>query len=481
MPRRRTFLQQAGLAVASGLVGGACHPCDPRISDKILAPLDGVPCEAGHEFVNWAQTVTFRPARFCRPRTEAEVVATVRNALDGKTHVRTQGAGHSFSQLLATDDTLLTLDDLQAPITVDGRRATVPGGMRLKHLIKELRARGLGLRNIGSITEQSIAGAFSTGTHGTGVTFGAIPTQVVGVRLVDGRGEVRTITEREAEELSAARINLGALGIITQATLECVPDYQLEYAAYATNLDVALRDLDQLVRENERVLFWWFLLPLCPRDVVIVVTKNPVGHPVSGVLRQAPARRAPATRRSLAMKAGAGEAEKFARQARQAGQARTAPAPEYEQVAGYVGPYDEVLTIPLLPVYHRECEYAIPAARAVEALRAMRNFVEEGDLSLTLPVEVRFVAQDDILLSPCHAGPVAYVGASTLVNSTEVFERFEPLMKRLGGRPHWGKNATLTRAEVAALYPAYDRFRAVRDAFDPERVFGNTLLADLFP
>jgi L-gulono-1,4-lactone dehydrogenase len=473
MLSRRDFVQRAGLALASGLVGGACRPCDPNVSDKILAPLNGVACRTGHEFVNWAQTIKFRPRRFCRPRTEAEVVATVRNALEAQTKVRTQGAGHSFSQLLATDDTLLTLDDLETPITVDGRRVTVPGGIRLKSLIKELRARGLGLRNIGSITEQSIAGAFSTGTHGTGIGLGAIHTQVAGVRLVDGQGVVRTLSGQDAEHLAAARVNLGALGIITQVTLDCVPDYSLEYTAYLTQLDVVLRHLDQLVQENERVLFWWFLLPGCPRDSVVLVTKNPLGHPVSEVLRSAHADRprSSTARRSLAKEAGT--VQKMAQQA---------PAREFVKLIQYVGTYDQVLTIPLLPVFHRECEYAIPATRTVEAVRTMREFVEESELSLTLPVEVRYVAPDDALLSPSHDGPVSYVGASTLTNSSEVFERFEPLMKRLGGRPHWGKNAVLTRAEAAALYAAgYDRFRAVRDAFDPGRVFGNTLLAELFP
>jgi L-gulonolactone oxidase len=347
----------------------------------------------------------------------------------------------------------------------------VPGGIRLEALVKELRARGLALRNLGSITPQSIAGAISTGTHGTGVTLGALSTQVVGARIVDGRGAARTIVEQDAEQLAAARISLGALGIITQVTLDCVPDYTLEYNAYLTRLDVVLRHVDQLVQENERVLLWWFLFPACPRDVVVLVTKNPPGHPVSDVLEEAEADRARSAPRPLAKDAGAVHAL-----------AKDAPARDFRKIIHFVGRYETALTIPLLPVYHRECEYAIPISRTVEAIRAMRNFVEESDLSLRLPVEVRFVARDDALLSPCREGPVCYIGASTLVNSAEVFERFEPLMKRLGGRPHWGKNVTLTQPEAAALYPTtYDRFRAVRNQFDPGRVFGNTLLAELFP
>jgi FAD/FMN-containing dehydrogenase len=465
---RRKFMQRSGLAAAAGLIDG-CRPVPTNVSGAILDAVDGVPCFTSHTFDNWSRTIRFRPRRFCRPRTEAEVVAVVKNALQSGTHVRTQGAGHSFSQLLATSDTLVTLDDLRGPISVDGHRVTVPGGIRLKRLIRELRDRKLGLRNLGSITEQSIAGAFSTGTHGSGLKLGAIGTQVVGIRLVDGNGDVRTITEQNPEELAAARINLGALGIITQVTLECVPDYQLEYSSYFTTFDHVVGHIDQLIQENDRVVLWWFLAPGFPRDTAILITKNPPGHPVSGVIKEG-------------LEGSDIGGESLGKDPGILRKAGPAPAGKYKPFHHYVGPYSKVLTIPLLPFFHRECEYAIPASRTVEALRAMREIVEEGDIELSLPVEVRFVAQDDALLSPCYDGPVAYIGASTLINSTEVFERFEPLMKRLGGRPHWGKNATITKDEVKGMYPAtYELFRQVRNSFDAKRVFTNSLLADLFP
>jgi FAD/FMN-containing dehydrogenase len=467
---RRAFVEQAGLAVASGLLGGACRPCPTDVAGSILEAVNGVPSSASHTFDNWAHTISFRPRRFCRPRTEAEVVTIVKNALAGGTHVRTQGAGHSFSQLLPTSDTLMTLDDFDVPITVDGHRVTVSGGIRLKHLIPELRKRKLGLRNLGSITEQSIAGAFSTGTHGSGLKIGAISTQVVGVRLVDGKGDVRTITEQQAEHLSAARINLGALGVITQVTLDCVDDYQLEYSAYLTSFDAVFPHIEQLSQQNDRFVLWWLLPPDCPRDTAIVITKNVVGHPVSDVLKPAVEERLDSSPQALSKEPGT--LRKLAMRA---------PKQAFKRIIHYVGPYNQVLTIPLLPVFHRECEYAIPVANTGKALTAIRDFVEEGDLSLSLPLEVRFVANDDILLSPSYDGPVSYIGASTLVNSSEVFERFEPLMKRLGGKPHWGKNATTTQEEVKRMYPAtYERFRQVRDTLDPTRVFTNTLLTEMF-
>jgi FAD/FMN-containing dehydrogenase len=459
---RREFMHQAGLAAAAGLVTGC--------ATRHLPPLTGVPCSTLHTFENWSHTIKFQPGRFCRPRTEQQLVGIVNAARADGLHVRTQGAGHSFSQLLPTPDTLLTLDDLERPIQTNGTRVTVPGGMRLKDVIPALRARGLAFRNLGSITEQSIAGAFSTGTHGSGLGFGAISTQVVGLRLVTGTGDVHTITEADARDLAAARINLGALGIITEVTLDCVPDYTLEYSAYLTRFDDVIGELERLNAENARVVLWWFVPPVGPRDVVVLITKNPVGarHAVVGQRADAGAR---VPSRRLA------KGERGLRLAEQA------PRRGFKLIRHVIEPYDSALTIPLLPVFHRECEYAVPVGKTVDALKAMRTVIEEGDVALDLPIEVRFVAHDDILLSPCNGQAVGYIGASTLLNSTEVFERFEPLMKSLGGRPHWGKNFTVTQEEFAQrMYPVgYPQFQEVRARFDPQRVFANSMLDELFP
>jgi FAD/FMN-containing dehydrogenase len=135
----------------------------------------------------------------------------------------------------------------------------------------------------------------------------------------------------------------------------------------------------------------------------------------------------------------------------------------------------------LLPVFHRECEYAIPADDAAEALQRFKRVVQECDISTILPVEVRFVARDSSLLSPARGRDVCYIGVAAQPNANEVYARFEPIMKDFGGRPHWGKHFSLTREEVEAMYPdSYDKFREIRQQLDPRGVFGNTLLRDLF-
>jgi FAD/FMN-containing dehydrogenase len=155
--------------------------------------------------------------------------------------------------------------------------------------------------------------------------------------------------------------------------------------------------------------------------------------------------------------------------------------PRFKRIWHMKGDYSEMLTLPLLPVFHTECEYAVPHDQAVPALQAFRRVVEENDFDLRLPVEVRFMAGDDLLLSPGNEGAVCYIGASTQENTAEVFSRFEPLMRQHGGRPHWGKHFTLTRDEIKAMYgTGYDQFVSIRDRLDPDRVFANSLLTELF-
>lgn len=463
---RRGFLHRTGLGAALWPLTSAGSGCV-----KVKGP-PGTPAPStAHLFHNWSHTIKFNPHRYFEPTTEEQVIAIVRDCVAAGTHVRTQGAGHSFSQLLTTPDTLLSLDRLERPLSVDGHRVTVAAGVRLKHLIPALREKGLALKNLGSITEQSIAGAFSTGTHGSGVRLGSISTQVVGARLVDGNGDVRIIKEEDATDLAALRINLGALGILTEVTLDCVPDYQLEYTAYSAPFDEVIEKFDALNRENERVVMWWLVLPgRIARDSVILITKNPVS-PGSG--RSAADRESPSERARARLPKDTGELQRVATDRAATG---------LKKIRHFVDDYDKVLTIPLLPVFHRECEYAIPVERTAEALKEFRRVIEEADLTLELPLEVRFVANDDVLLSPANGRDVCYIGASTLLNSTEVFERFEPIMKELGGRSHWGKNFTLTQAEVARMWPGtYDTFAAVAKRYDPNGVFKNSLLSELFP
>ena len=440
---------------------------------------------SGHRFWNWSRTVEFRSESFRSPKDEAEVQAIVAKARGDKHVVRTQGAGHSFSQIITTPDVLLSLDELTGIVSRNGNEVTVRGGTRLKDLIPDLRGLKLGLRNMGSVTEQSIAGAISTGTHGTGLGLGNMSTNVTAMRLVTGDGSIEEIDgSTHPSALSAGRVSIGTLGVITEVTLDCVDYYEVDYNAYVCDFDRAVNDLRTLAQENERVLLWWFLMPLLPRDKVIVITKNKAPTPPGGLLANADdlttefrrprrwywpsKRRYPGTLPWDTLEVG-----KSLRSLARVGRG-------YTRVLHRRGGYEEMLTIPLLPVYHRECEYAIPVENTAAALKALRAVFDEADATLLLPVEVRFVKGDQEMLSPANKGDVCFIGAATLHNATEIFERFEPLMKEFEGRPHWGKHLNLTRNEVAAMYPRHGDFVDERRRRDPDGVFLNTLLRRLF-
>jgi FAD/FMN-containing dehydrogenase len=160
---------------------------------------------------------------------------------------------------------------------------------------------------------------------------------------------------------------------------------------------------------------------------------------------------------------------------------RLFPSQPFNKILHQKGKYYDMLTLPLIPILHREMEYALPAANAPDTLRAIRRIVEEGDISTTLPIEVRFVAKDDSLLSPARGRDVCYIGVSTQPNANEVYARVEPLFKEAGGRPHWGKHFQLSRREVEAMYPdSHAKFCQIRRQLDPKGVFLNTLSKQLF-
>src|SRR5262249_22638627 len=235
-------------------------------------------CTSNHVFHNWAQTITCKPDQFCQPASEAEVQQLVQQAIKDKKRVRTVGAGHSWAPLVLTEDILVNLDQLNLVASDStSQRSQAQAGIRLKDLTPQLAEAGLGLANLGSIREQSIAGAISTATHGTGLPFGILATQIVSMRLVTGTGDILAIKETDTDLLRAARVNLGALGIITEITLPCVKDYDLEYTAYACGFEEALAKLEDLNKNNTRVRLWWLVPAIGAKDRVIVTTMNPPG------------------------------------------------------------------------------------------------------------------------------------------------------------------------------------------------------------
>lgn len=427
-------------------------------------------------FHNWARNVQCRPSEFYQPSSVMEVVQIVHRAEAAHKVIGVYGAWHSTSQLVRTEGILINLDRLSQILTIDREKqqVTVQAGIRIKDLIIALRRVGLALRNLGSIMEQSIAGAISTGTHGTGLGLGCLHTHVVAMKIVTGGGQVVTLSRDQDPFLfRAAQVSLGALGIIVEVTLQCVPFYHVHLKGWAAPQDQVLAQLEELTQNNERIRFYW----LAGTDLLYINTLNSTDAPASPA---SPAKRWFRDRFlrhhlvGLLMRFG----DTFPN--------TIAHINRLEAFAGYekideVGPYYDEIPVGVYPL-HYECEYAVPMEKAVESIHLNREIVQAHGNRVTVPIEFRFVQGDDALLSPVYKQDSCYICAETSGKdlAEAYFADFEPAMKGLGGRPHWGKEFSLTTQEAAALYPEYETFREIRCRLDPKQTFANDFIRTLF-
>jgi len=214
-----------------------------------------------HIFRNWAKNHECHPEEFLRPQTEGEIVDIVKRAnVEGKS-IRMVGAGHSWSSIACSDKYLVNLDLYNEIVEIDKekKQVTVQGGIRLKELNELLEQNDLALTNLGSISEQSVAGAVSTGTHGTGIEHGILSTQIVRLSLITASGMVlRLSADGDSELWNAALVSLGCLGIISTVTIQCSTRFKLEEKAYPVIFEEAVEQIAELLKSNEHIKLWWF-------------------------------------------------------------------------------------------------------------------------------------------------------------------------------------------------------------------------------
>jgi len=412
---------------------------------------------------NWSGSVSAQPSAIARPR----AVEDLQRLVAGAPRVRVTGAGHSFMPLCETDGLLLNLSDLEGEIEVcpDGLSAWVPAGWPIHRLTPALWDKGLSLANQGDIDKQAIAGALSTGTHGTGVTLGAISTQAEAFRLVLADGQiVECDTARDPELFQAARIGLGMTGVMERVKLRCKPAYRLRETLRKAPLEETLARWDELTAAHRHVEF--FVFPYA--DQVLIKSLDPVDEGddpggddldagafqlICDVVSKAPFLAGPLQRLATWQMKGA-----------------TRAAPAYR-----IFPSDR-------DTRFEEMEYEIPAAAGPEALRAAIGEVRRRRLPIIFPLEFRTVAADDIWLSPMHAGPCVSISFHQYARMAwrEAFSEVEAVFAAHGGRPHWAKRHTLAGHDVLRLYPLASRWGEVRKRVDPEAKFMNDHLRSLF-
>jgi L-gulonolactone oxidase len=412
-------------------------------------------------WANWAREQRCAPERIERPKSEAELVEAVSRA----DRVKIAGSGHSFTDIACTDGVMVDMSSMNRVLAVDGDEVTVEAGITLHDLGEELRSRGLAMENQGDVDPQTLAGAISTATHGTGGRFGNLSSQVVGMRLVSGAGEVVVAS---GEKLRAARVSLGALGAISAVTLRCVPAFTIHRIDEPRPLDDLLPRLDELVDANDH---WeafvmpytrraWTLTsertdrpPEPPGRVAAFVHDVIVENAVLGVFcrtgRRFPSL-IPALNRRLASLMGTAE---------------------------HLDASNRVYANKRL-VRFTEMEYAIPRERAAEALERVLAMIERRRLPVGFPIELRVVAPDDALLSTAHERATAYIAVHQYVGMEfeTYFRAVEAIMDDYNGRPHWGKRHYQTAATLRPRYPEWDTFGEVRERLDPERRFENDYL-----
>lgn len=420
---------------------------------------------------NWAGNQRWSPAGRQSPSTLADVVAAVQAAHRAGQRVKVIGGGHSFTAAAATDGTQLRLDALNRVVGVDEerRQITVGAGIKLHRLNDVLAEHGLALPNLGDIDRQSIAGAIATATHGTGANYGNLATTVVGMELVTGTGEVvRCSPDEEPDVLRVARVGLGALGVVTEVTLQCVDAFNLHARETVEPLDDVLDRFDEHAAASDH--FELYLMPGGRRAQVKrnqrttepaqppsrwaytrdkVIGENLAFGAVCRVGRRVPAL---APRLAKLVMAGASERELIDRS-------------------------DKVFCSPR-HVRFVEMEYGIPVEHVPDAVRRVGELARRLPTPVLFPIEVRVSAADDIPLSTAFGRASGWIAVHQYQGMPyeEYFDGVERIMDDYDGRPHWGKLHFQRASTLATRYPQWDQFAVVRDRLDPDRTFSNPYL-----
>jgi FAD/FMN-containing dehydrogenase len=381
------------------------------------------------------------------PASESEVATLVRQAHAAGTKVRVCGTGHSFVPLCATSDTLISLDNMTGIESMDVERgeAVIRAGSKLHALGEPLRAHGLALENQGDVDVQSLAGAVSTGTHGTGPALGSISTQVIGVRLVVGEGRVVEYSrDSDPETFSTLGVALGACGVLTAIRMRLLPAYNLRERVWREPIAQCLARLDERIAATRHFEFFWYPTT----DLALMKTLEPTSD------------------------------EPMARKSLEGG----AAASPLDGVEGERIDFNYRIFPTVRNVRFNEMEYAVPAEAGPDCFAAIRNLMRERHASVTWPIEYRTVAEDAIDLSPNHGRATVAISIhqSAELEHRAFFADTEPIFRAHGGRPHWGKMHSLTARELAPLYPRWRHFQQVRKQLDPTGVFLNEHLRRLF-
>lgn len=383
-------------------------------------------------WTNWSGRLQANPDQVAVVRSEADAAATVLAARQRGQTVRAGGAFHSHAPLLVTGGTLVDLSGLSGVISSDAekQRAWIWAGTPIYALGRPLHDSGLALRNQGDIDRQAIAGAIATGTHGTGTALTNLSATVTGARIILANGEIVDCSaESERELWEAARLNLGAVGVVTRLQLALRDAYRLKERGWTEPFETLLPQVSSLAAGNRHFEFFWFP----HNDVAVAKTIN-----------------------------------------------ETDDEPVYplaEEGSRCAWSYEVLPNV--REQRHTEMEYSLPADRGPACLSAIRELILSSFSDLRWPVEYRHLAEDDVWLSTAYGRATVTISVhqDVALDETPYFQACEEVFRSFDGRPHWGKVHYLEPDTLASIHPRWHDWWRVRDRLDPEGRFLNGYLA----
>ncbi|VVO54810.1 L-gulono-1,4-lactone dehydrogenase [Pseudomonas fluorescens] len=401
---------------------------------------------------NWAGNQSCVRAARGAPTTEEELCSMVNEATRNGLNVRVAGSGHSFTAVALTNGLHLTLGNIRGVRNIDFemKRVTAAAGTTMNEFGRALKAAGLSMINQGDIDSQSLAGALTTGTHGTGVTLGNLASSIVGMKLVQPNGEILTVDESTPDLLHAGRVSLGVLGIVSELTLQVTDSFNLHERIWREDFESVMEKHDELAKKHRHFSFFWcpyehsrnlYCLPDTAATSKTGRTTDVCEVKVMDITDQSPFES------------------------------------EFEKVAYSA----DVYPIEYLPNFH-ELEYAVPIAHSKDALRAVRKLMLEDFPDAIYPIEYRFTAGDGAWMSPFFEQDSVTISVSGEPGKDYwgFLRAVDAILRMYGGRPHWGKLHFLTGEDVKSIYPRANDFLALRRKLDPEGFYLSEHLGLLF-
>jgi FAD-linked oxidoreductase len=423
---------------------------------------------------NWAGNQKASPLSIDAPRSVAELAALVASASEQGQKVKAVGSGHSFTSAAATNGRMIRLENLSGILHVDRAtcRVTVGAGTRLSELNTLLDAEGLALANLGDIAYQTVAGAISTSTHGTGKALTGLAGQVVAMKLVNGHGEIIECSQSVNPHIfDVARVSVGALGVITEYTLQAVPSFRLRALEQPMRLDDVLENAHDLASTNDHFEFFWI-----PHTKWALTKRN---NRTEDELQPLP--RVKGWIEKTFMENYAFGAVCRIGRARPSLIPRLATALPSSGSREYVDQSFKIFASPRIVRFY-EMEHALPVEALVPALKEIRAMVDRKGYLLNFPVEVRFTKGDDVPLSTAYGRDSAYIAVHVYkgMECEPFFRDVEDILRAYDARPHWGKMHYREADELSKLYPRWDEFITLRNQLDPQRTFSNAYSDTVF-